>query len=135
MAALQVEDFKQLLAKIDGEKSYDAEELEKQFQTMAEASKAFKLENSERLITYCLYKQTTVGDVNSSQPWAINIVERAKWDAWAMVKGFDKESAKKLYVYICQEIFEGKSFPKPPFEVSAPESVFTHAVDSATSTT
>ena len=34
-----------------------------------------------------LYKQATVGDNTTSQPWAVQMTERAKWDAWTSFKG------------------------------------------------
>ena len=43
--------------------------------------------NSEKLKAYALYKQATEGDVKGSQPWAIQLEKRAKWDAWNAVKG------------------------------------------------
>jgi hypothetical protein len=37
------------------------------------------LSNDQKLQFYGLYKQATVGDVNTSQPWSINMVAKAKW--------------------------------------------------------
>ncbi len=37
------------------------------------------LSNDQKLQFYGLYKQSTIGDVNTSQPWAINMVAKAKW--------------------------------------------------------
>ena len=37
------------------------------------------LSNEVRLLFYALYKQGTVGDINTTAPWAIEIVNRAKW--------------------------------------------------------
>jgi diazepam-binding inhibitor (GABA receptor modulating acyl-CoA-binding protein) len=41
----------------------------------------------DKLSFYKLYKQVTEGDVTGSQPWAVQIESRAKWDAWNSVKG------------------------------------------------
>ncbi len=38
------------------------------------------------------------GDVTGSQPWAVQLEARAKWDAWNSVKGMAKEEAQRLYV-------------------------------------
>lgn len=57
-----------------------------------------QLSNEEKLRFYSLYKQATEGDVTGSQPWAVQIEARAKWDAWNAVKGTDSEAAKKMYV-------------------------------------
>ena len=53
--------------------------------------------NSEKLKVYALYKQATEGDVKGSQPWAIQLEARAKWDAWNSVKGMSADDAKKAY--------------------------------------
>jgi hypothetical protein len=37
------------------------------------------LSNELRLLFYGLYKQGTVGDINTTAPWAIEMVKRAKW--------------------------------------------------------
>ena len=47
---------------------------------------------------YAMFKQATVGDVNISAPWKIEMVARAKYDAWAALKGtLTKEEAKQKY--------------------------------------
>ena len=43
--------------------------------------------NEEKLSFYKYYKQATEGDVKGSQPWAVQMESRAKWDAWDSVKG------------------------------------------------
>ncbi len=37
------------------------------------------ISNADKLETYSLYKQATVGDVQGSQPWAVQLEARAKW--------------------------------------------------------
>eukprot|EP00471_Norrisiella_sphaerica_P001321 CAMPEP_0184487034 /NCGR_PEP_ID=MMETSP0113_2-20130426/9033_1 /TAXON_ID=91329 /ORGANISM="Norrisiella sphaerica, Strain BC52" /LENGTH=93 /DNA_ID=CAMNT_0026869177 /DNA_START=99 /DNA_END=380 /DNA_ORIENTATION=+ len=54
--------------------------------------------NDRKLALYGLYKQATVGDVEGSQPWSIQMEARAKWDAWAAHKGKSKEEAQEAYV-------------------------------------
>jgi hypothetical protein len=44
--------------------------------------------------------QATVGDVEGSQPWAVQMEARAKWDAWNSVKGMSKEDAMSQYIAI-----------------------------------
>ena len=53
--------------------------------------------NSEKLNMYALYKQATVGDINISQPWAVQVNARAKWDAWNEIKGMTKKTAMTRY--------------------------------------
>lgn len=43
--------------------------------------------NESKLSFYKFYKQATEGDVTGSQPWAVQLEARAKWDAWNSVKG------------------------------------------------
>ena len=51
-----------------------------------------------KLEYYALYKQATEGDVEGTQPWAVQFEARAKWDAWNALKGMSKEQAMKDYV-------------------------------------
>jgi acyl-CoA-binding protein len=46
------------------------------------------------------FLQATVGDVEGTQPWAVQMEARAKWDAWNSVKGMAKEEAMKQYIDI-----------------------------------
>ena len=59
------------------------------FETAAERVKTLKQKpnNDQLLQLYGLYKQATAGDVNTSQPWAVQMEARAKWDAWNARKG------------------------------------------------
>ena len=46
--------------------------------------------NDEKLKVYALYKQVTVGECaehGGSQPWAVQVANRAKWDAWKAIEG------------------------------------------------
>lgn len=53
---------------------------------------------------YALYKQATTGDVNTSQPWAVQIEARAKWDAWNKCKGMSKDKAKETYIALVDSL-------------------------------
>ncbi|PWN50284.1 acyl-CoA-binding protein, partial [Violaceomyces palustris] len=52
----------------------------------------------EKLALYSLYKQATEGDVQSKRPGMLDMLGRAKWDAWAKVRGLPCRDAKQLYV-------------------------------------
>lgn len=52
----------------------------------------------EKLQMYSLYKQATVGNVQSSRPVFLDVLGRAKWDAWAKHKDMELYEAKWLYV-------------------------------------
>ncbi|KAG5482173.1 hypothetical protein CUR178_06032 [Leishmania enriettii] len=57
-----------------------------------------RMDNSTRLSFYSLYKQATEGDVKGTQPWAVQVEARAKWDAWNARKGMSSDDAKAAYV-------------------------------------
>lgn len=46
-----------------------------------------KPSNDVLLQIYGLYKQATVGDNTTAQPWAVQMEARAKWEAWTAHKG------------------------------------------------
>ena len=54
--------------------------------------------NEQKLRAYALFKQSTVGDASGERPGAFNFVARAKFDAWAALKGTAKDEAMRLYV-------------------------------------
>jgi len=47
---------------------------------------------------YSLYKQATVGDVNTERPGFWDFTGKAKWDAWKSKKGLTKEKAMTQYI-------------------------------------
>ncbi|KAI3623852.1 ACB1 [Malassezia furfur] len=65
-----------------------------------------KVSQDVQLKVYSLYKQATVGDVNTSRPGMLDISGRYKWDAWNKLKGKSSEDAKKEYVQTFFEMFE-----------------------------
>lgn len=60
-------------------------------------SKGTKTSDETKLKFYALFKQATVGKCNTSQPWAIQVVERAKWDAWNALGNMSQETAMLKY--------------------------------------
>ncbi len=81
-----------------------ADQLKKEFEAAAERIKTDKRKdgkestNEEKLKLYSLYKQATAGDVQGSQPWAVQVEARAKWDAWNSAKGKATDVAMKEYI-------------------------------------
>ncbi len=55
-------------------------------------------DNMTMLKLYALYKQGTTGDVQGSRPGMMNMVARAKFDAWQNLAGTSKDEAMKQYV-------------------------------------
>ena len=52
--------------------------------------------DEEKLKIYGLYKQATIGDVNTDRPGMFDLKGKAKWDAWNAQKG--------NYIYIRQNL-------------------------------
>lgn len=54
--------------------------------------------NDVLLQLYALYKQATDGDVEGKRPGFTDMVGRAKYDAWAAVKGITSDDSMTRYV-------------------------------------
>jgi len=54
--------------------------------------------NDAKLALYALYKQATVGDVSGKKPSRLDMVGRAKYDAWTKNKGLSADEAKQRYI-------------------------------------
>ncbi|XP_074564280.1 acyl-CoA-binding protein-like [Curcuma longa] len=62
--------------------------------------------NENKLILYGLFKQATVGPVNTSRPGIFNLRDRAKWDAWKAFEGKSKEEAMADYIIKVKQLLE-----------------------------
>ncbi|MDE2047771.1 MAG: acyl-CoA-binding protein, partial [Betaproteobacteria bacterium] len=60
--------------------------------------------NAAKLKLYALYKQATAGDNTDKKPGFGDMVGRAKWDAWAGVKGMSHDEAMQAYVDYVAEL-------------------------------
>lgn len=56
------------------------------------------LTNAEKLKLYGMYKQASAGDVEGERPGMFDVVNQAKWDAWAELQGMPQGEAKRQYV-------------------------------------
>ncbi|KAJ2161203.1 hypothetical protein GGF46_001631 [Coemansia sp. RSA 552] len=76
------------------------------FEQAAKAAQvlAKKPSDTQLLKLYSLYKQATVGDVNTPQPGMFDFKAKAKWNAWNEVKGKSKEDAEKEYIAFVKEL-------------------------------
>lgn len=54
--------------------------------------------NEDMLFLYSHYKQASDGDVKGDRPGMLDMVGRAKYDAWAKLKGVKADAAMKKYV-------------------------------------
>ena len=61
------------------------------------------LSNEDKLDFYALFKQGTVGDVNTERPGMLDMKGKAKWDAWKAKEGMSQDDAKAAYVAKVQE--------------------------------
>ena len=53
---------------------------------------------------YGLYKQSTVGDVNTERPSFWDLTGKAKWDSWKSYEGISEETAKEKYIKLVDEL-------------------------------
>ena len=60
--------------------------------------------NAVKLDFYGLFKQAKEGDNKESQPWAIQVEARAKWEAWTAHAGKSKDEAMKAYIVLLSKI-------------------------------
>ena len=54
--------------------------------------------NEDFLALYSHFKQAEKGDVSGARPGMLDMVGRAKYDAWAKLKGMAGDKAMKAYV-------------------------------------
>jgi diazepam-binding inhibitor (GABA receptor modulator, acyl-CoA-binding protein) len=80
--------------------------LKAKFDAAVAASKSLpeKPDNATLLKLYSLYKQGTEGDVSGKRPGMMDMVGRAKFDAWTAVQGTDKNSAMQQYVDLIESL-------------------------------
>ena len=65
-------------------------------------------DNDTLLALYSLYKQARVGDVAGERPGALDMVNRAKFDAWTARKGMGRDDAMKAYVELVNKLKQGE---------------------------
>ncbi len=76
-------------------------ELKEQFEQAATESKSLaeKPSNDTLLQLYSLYKQGSIGDVNTEPPSnPFDFVNKAKYEAWLAMKGKSTDDAMKEYI-------------------------------------
>ena len=79
------------------------------FQKYSEIVKTEKpikdVDNNIKLKFYSLFKQTTVGNINTSRPGMFDISGKAKWDAWKSRENMEKEEAMSEYITLVKEYY------------------------------
>lgn len=80
--------------------------LQQQFEAAVADSKDLpeRPDNATLLQLYGLYKQATEGDVKGERPGYTEMVARAKFDAWAELKGTGKDDAMKQYIAVIEDL-------------------------------
>ena len=61
-------------------------------------------DNMTLLKIYALFKQGASGDVQGDRPGFTDMVGRAKYDAWAALKGTSQEEAQQQYIDLIEEL-------------------------------
>jgi acyl-CoA-binding protein len=61
-------------------------------------------DNQTLLKLYALYKQATSGDVDGKRPGFTDMVGRAKYDAWAELKGQSGDQARQAYIDLIESL-------------------------------
>jgi diazepam-binding inhibitor (GABA receptor modulating acyl-CoA-binding protein) len=84
------------------------EELQSKFDQVAKLVVNLQQEptTDEKLQLYGLYKQVTVGDCNISEPWAVQIEAKQKYNAWNKNKGMFKTSAIEKYILLALNLIK-----------------------------
>merc|ERR1712243_357496 len=85
------------------------EQLETEFKEAADrlSTKIKKTLTDEELKeVYALFKQGSIGDVNTARPGMLDFKGKAKWDAWNEKKGLDVEEAMKAYIAYVKKMEE-----------------------------
>lgn len=54
--------------------------------------------DDKKLEIYSLFKQGSIGDVNTARPGMLDFKGKAKWDAWDSKKGMSQEDAMTAYI-------------------------------------
>jgi diazepam-binding inhibitor (GABA receptor modulator, acyl-CoA-binding protein) len=81
-------------------------DLKKKFEKAAEDVKKAKKDpgNDMKLKLYANFKQASDGDVSGDKPGFTDFVNRAKYDAWAKLKGTSQEDAMAQYIKLVERI-------------------------------
>ncbi|MBI4987597.1 MAG: acyl-CoA-binding protein [Rhodocyclales bacterium] len=81
-------------------------DLQASFEAAVAASKSLseRPDNQTLLQLYALFKQATTGDAEGKRPGFGDMVGRAKFDAWAAIKGTGKADAMQRYIALIDSL-------------------------------
>ncbi|KAK1124645.1 Acyl-CoA-binding protein like protein [Melipona quadrifasciata] len=82
--------------------------LDQKFEQAAEAVKTLtkRPTDDEFLELYALFKQASMGNINTSRPGMLDLKGKAKWDAWKSKDGMSQNDAKEAYVKFVDTLVE-----------------------------
>jgi acyl-CoA-binding protein len=82
--------------------------LQEQFeQAQADSKNLSERPDSGTLLKlYSLYKQGSSGDAEGKRPGMTDMIGRAKFDAWAALKGTSTDEAMQQYIDLIEELKE-----------------------------
>ncbi|USX19651.1 acyl-CoA-binding protein [Oxalobacteraceae bacterium OTU3REALA1] len=80
--------------------------LQEQFEQAQADSKNLpeRPDNMTLLKIYALFKQASAGDATGERPGFTDMVGRAKFDAWAALKGTSADEAKQQYIDLIEDL-------------------------------
>jgi len=83
-----------------------SEDLQTQFEQASEEVTKLSAapDNMAKLRLYALYKQATNGDNDGKRPGMMDMVGRAKYDAWKALEGTSQDEAKQQYIAFVDEL-------------------------------
>ena len=81
-------------------------DLKKQFDAAAASVLSAKKDpgNDLKLKLYAHFKQASEGDVKGDKPGFTDFVNRAKYEAWAKLKGMGADDAMKAYIKLVERV-------------------------------
>jgi diazepam-binding inhibitor (GABA receptor modulating acyl-CoA-binding protein) len=81
-------------------------DLKARFEAAVASSKSLseRPDNATLLKLYALYKQGSTGDVEGKRPGFTDMVGRAKYDAWAGLKGTTSDEAMNQYIALIEAL-------------------------------
>lgn len=65
--------------------------------------------NDDMLSLYANFKQGSSGDVSGKRPGMMDMVGRAKYDAWAKLEGTSQDDAKQAYIDKVKALLEAQA--------------------------
>jgi len=85
-------------------------DLASKFETAAQdVNKLSKRPDNNRLLElYACHKQAKNGDVSGKRPGFTNLVGRAKYDAWAKLKGTGRDAAMQSYIDLVERLLKAE---------------------------